>query len=208
MKNTERTQKDIARDKKVDLIIKEDLENFLIFYKDNLQNNDNNKKQKYDWSMVEQLMIKIKLDIVDIINSYLKACNEVVDSRRSIIIVNEYIKNIIHHYKYNYLNNINNDIINNKILKLFLSIKDIKIYDSIKFEIYGKLLLTLYSNELFFINDLNVIKQADKQTVTNFIKIINNSDNISLINNFTNQVFYCIIINKNYFLQLKNDIHN
>ena len=46
-------------------------------------------------------MIKIKLDIVDIINSYLKACNEVVDSRRSIIIVNEYIKNIIHHYKYN-----------------------------------------------------------------------------------------------------------
>ena len=186
MKSTERTQKDIARDKKVDLIIKEDLENFLIFYKDNLQNNDNNKKQKYDWSMVEQLMIKIKLDIVDIINSYLKACNEVVDSKRSIIIVNEYIKNIIHHYKYNYLNNINYDIIHNKILKLFLSIKDIKIYDSIKFEIYGKLLLTLYSNELFFINDLNVIKQADKQTVTNFIKIINNSDNISLINNFTN----------------------
>lgn len=178
-----KTKKDIDKEKKVNSIIKEDLENFVLFYKDK---NNGNKKIKYDWSMVEQLMIKIKLDIVDIIIGYLKACDDVVDSKKCVQVVNEYIKNIIHHYKYNYLTNKNFSSIHNKILKLYLSVKDIKIYDSIKFEIYGKLLYVLINNELFFLNDLNVLKQADEQTKNNIKKILNNTGNNILISKFIN----------------------
>ena len=183
MKKHIKTKKDIDKEKKVNSIIREDLENFILFYKD--KNNDN-KKIKYDWSMVEQLMIKIKLDIVDIIIGYLKACDDVVDSKKCVQIVNEYIKNIIYHYKYNYLTNKNFSNIHNKILKIYLSVKDIKIYDSIKFEIYGKLLYVLINNELFFLNDLNVLKQADEQTKNNIKKILNNTGNNILISKFIN----------------------
>jgi hypothetical protein len=183
MKKHIKTKKDIDKEKKVNSIIREDLENFVMFYKDK---NIDNKKIKYDWSMVEQLMIKIKLDIVDIIIGYLKACDDVVDSKKYVQIVNEYIKNIIYHYKYNYLTNKNFSNIHNKILKLYLSVKDIKIYDSIKFEIYGKLLYVLINNELFFLNDLNVLKQADEQTKNNIKKILNNTGNNILISKFIN----------------------
>ena len=183
MKKHIKTKKDIDKEKKVNSIIREDLENFVMFYKDK---NIDNKKIKYDWSMVEQLMIKIKLDIVDIIIGYLKACDDVVDSKKCVQIVNEYIKNIIYHYKYNYLTNKNFSNIHNKILKLYLSVKDIKIYDSIKFEIYGKLLYVLINNELFFLNDLNVLKQADEQTKNNIKKILNNTGNNILISKFIN----------------------
>ena len=178
-----KTKKDIDKEKKVNSIIKEDLENFVLFYTDKI---NDNKKIKYDWSMIEQLMIKIKLDIVDIILSYLKACEEVVDSKKRVIIVTEYIKNIIHHYKYNYLTNKNFNNIHNKILKIYLSVKDIKIYDSIKFDIYGKLLYVLINNQLFFLSDLNILKQADEQTRSNIIKILNNSGNDILISKFIN----------------------
>ena len=178
-----KTKKDIDKEKKVNSIIKEDLENFVLFYKDKI---NDNKKIKYDWSMIEQLMIKIKSDIVDIILGYLKACEEVVDSKKKVTVVTEYIKNIIHHYKYNYLTNKNYNNIHNKILKIYLSVKDIKVYDSIKFDIYGKLLYVLINNELFFLNDLNILKQADELTRNNIKRILNNSGNDILINKFIN----------------------
>jgi len=178
-----KTKKDIDKEKKVNSIIKEDLENFILFYKDKI---NDNKKIKYDWSMIEQLMIKIKLDIVDIIFGYLKACEEVVDSKKIVIVATEYIKNIIHHYKYNYLTNKNFNNIHNKILKIYLSVKNIKVYDSLKFNIYGKLLYVLINNELFFLSDLNILKQADEQTRNNIKKILNNSGNEILISKFIN----------------------
>ena len=178
-----KTKKDIDKEKKVNSIIKEDLENFVLFYKDKI---NDNKKIKYDWSMIEQLMIKIKLDIVDIILGYLKACEEVVDSKKIVTVATEYIKNIIYHYKYNYLTNKNFNNIHNKILKIYLSVKDIKVHDSIKFNIYGKLLYVLMNNELFFLNDLNILKQADEQTKNNIKKILNNSENDILISKFIN----------------------
>ena len=178
-----KTKKDIDKEKKVNSIIKEDLENFVLFYKDKI---NDNQKMKYDWSMIEQLMIKIKVDIVDIIIGYLKACEEVVDSKKSVAVATEYIKNIIHHYKYNYLTNKNFDNIHIKILKIYLSVKNIKIYDSIKFDIYGKLLYVLINNELFFLYDLNILKQADEQTKINIKKILNNSGNNILISKFIN----------------------
>ena len=87
--NSIKTKKEIAKEKKVNVLIKEDLENYISFY-----NRNKGKKIKYDWSMIEQLMIKIKLDIVDIINGYLISCDDLVSSKKYIVITNEYINNI------------------------------------------------------------------------------------------------------------------
>ena len=126
---------------------------------------------KYNWSMIEQLIIKIKVDIVDIINGYLLACND-LSTKKYIIISNEYIKNIIHYYKYNYLTTKNFNNIHKKILQLFFSFRSIKIYDTFKFEIIGKLLNVLLSNKLFFVNDFYIFRQADEQTKSNIKKIL------------------------------------
>ena len=164
-----KTKKEIEREKKVNLIIKEDLENYIVFSK-----NNNDEKKKYNWSMIEQLMIKIKLDIVDIINGYLIACDDLIFTKKYISITNDYIKNIILHYKYNYLTNKNFNNIHNKLLQLFLYVKDIKTYDSIKFEILGRLLNILINNNIIFANDLYIYRQADEQTKSNIRKIIIN----------------------------------
>ena len=171
--NNLKSKKEIEREKKVNIIIKEDLENYISFYKknNNKNNNNNNKKMKYNWSMIEQLIIKIKVDIVDIINGYLLACND-LSTKKYIIISNEYIKNIIHYYKYNYLTTKNFNNIHKKILQLFFSFRSIKIYDTFKFEIIGKLLNVLLSNKLFFINDFYIFRQADEQTKSNIKKIL------------------------------------
>ncbi len=169
IKKPAKTKKEIDRERKVNLIIKEDLENYLVYYK-----NKKDNKKKYNWSTIEQLMIKIKLDMIDIIEGYLKACDEVIYAKKYVIIANEYIKNIIQHYKYNYLTNKNFNNIHNKIFQLFLSINNIKIYDSIKFEILGKLLELLINNNIFFVNDLYFFRQSDEQTKSNIRKIIIN----------------------------------
>ena len=162
-----KSKKEIEQEKKANLIIKEDLENYILFYK-----NNKNKKNKYNWSMMELLIIKIKLDIVDIINGYLNACDDIINSKKYIPLVIEYINNIIHHYKYNYLTNKNFNNIHKKIIQLLLSVKYIKIYDSTKFEIMGKLLHSFLKNKLFFLNDFYIFRQADEQTKTNLKRIL------------------------------------
>jgi hypothetical protein len=169
MKNSIKSQKEINREKKINLIIKEDLENYILFYK----KRDKNKKKKYDFSMIEQIIIKIKIDIMDIINAYLKACDEINTKKENIIIMNEYIKDIIQHYRYYYLTNKNFNNIHIKLLQLLLSVKSIKIYDSIKFEILGQLLNILLNNNILFINDLYIMRKADEKTKTNIRKILN-----------------------------------
>ncbi len=173
MRGSEKTKKEMDKERKIGIIIKEDLDNYISFYKIS----EKNKKQKYNWSMIENLMIKIKSDIVDIINGYLQASEELINKKKDIIIANQYIKNIIHHYKYNYLTSKNFDSIHNKLLQLYLSIKEIKIYNSMKFEILGKLLMNLIDNKLFFINDFYVFRQADEKTKSNFKKILIYCDN-------------------------------
>ena len=174
LKEPLRSEKDMERENKIDLIIKEDLENFIIFYK---KENNKNNIMKYNYSIIEQLIIKIKLDIVDIINGCLNVCSDLIYTKKYFIIIIEYIKNIIQHYKCNYLTNINFNNIHIKVLKLFLSVNDIKIYDNIKYKILGSILYISINNSLFFINDFNIFKQANVQIKDKIKKIINNCDN-------------------------------
>ena len=126
--------------------------------------------------MIELLLIKIKLDIADIINSYLKCCEEIIIDNDYVKIGNDYIKNIIEHYKNNYLTNKNFDEIRNKIIKIFVFTKDINIDDKFKYQILWGVMKYLMNNKLFFENDFNILKQTDIENKNNIKLILKNCD--------------------------------
>ena len=126
--------------------------------------------------MIELLLIKIKLDIADILNSYLKCCEEIIIDNDYVKIGNDYIKNIIEHYKNNYLTNKNFDEIRNKIIKIFVFIKDINIDDEFKYQILWGVMKYLMNNKLFFENDFNILKQTDIENKNNIKLILKNCD--------------------------------
>ena len=164
-----KTREEIKKEKKINSILKEDFENYIIFYKNNIVNNE---VKKYDWSTIELLIIKIKLDIGDIINGYLNICEDLITEDEDVRIGNEYIANIIHHYKNSYLTKKNLEDIHNKILKTFLFIKDINIDSKFKYKILWGLLNNLINNELFYISDFDYLKQIDEDNKKNIKKIL------------------------------------
>ena len=173
-----KTKTQIQREKKLNSILKEDFENYIIYYKDNIKNNIN---KKYDWSMIELLMIKIKLDIADMIKGYLKACEDIISENEDILIGNNYISNIIKHYKNNYLTNKNFDDIHKKLLKIFIFIKEINIESDFKYKILWGIFNILINNELIIMNDFDILKQSDEENKKQIRKILDNSDDIKFI---------------------------
>ena len=168
------------KEKKINSILKEDFENYIIYYNINNINNNKNKEKKYNWSMIELLIIKIKLDIADIINSYLICCEEIINDNEQIKIGNDYIKNIIEHYKNNYLTNNNYEDIRKKILKIFAFIKDINIDKEFKYKILFGLIQHLMDYELFFKSDFNILKQTDRENENEIKKILESNYNVLL----------------------------
>jgi hypothetical protein len=166
-----KTKEQIKKEKKINSILKEDFENYIIFYKENITNNRN---KKYDWSMVELLMIKIKLDIGDIIQAYLKACEDIINGDDLILIGNDYIGNIIQHYKNYYLTDKNFEEIHFKILKTFVNLKDLNIELDFKYKALWGLVNILINNELFNIYDFGVLKQCDEENKSEIKKILEN----------------------------------
>ena len=173
LKKETKNKAQIAKEKKINAILKEDFENYIIYYN---SNTEEKTEKKYNWSMIELLLIKIKLDIADIINSYLKCCEEIIIDNDYVKIGNDYIKNIIEHYKNNYLTNKNFDEIRNKIIKIFVFIKDINIDDEFKYQILWGVMKYLMNNKLFFENDFNILKQTDIENKNNIKLILKNCD--------------------------------
>ena len=171
----EQTKQEQKKYDKITIIIKEDIENFITFYnKKNAENNGgkNDNNQKYDWSIIEQLIIKAKIDIIDIINGFLKICNEIIDNRSTLKIWNEYISQIIEHYKKSYLNEKNIKNIRIKILKILKQIDSINISNKYKFDIFGNLFYHFLIEGLFTEEDLNYFENEEQKIVIEIAKMI------------------------------------
>ena len=171
----EQTKQEQTKFNKITTIIKEDIENFVSFYNKkngeiNGGKNDNNLK--YDWSIIEQLIIKAKVDIIDIINGFLLIFNEIVDNKTSLKIFNEYISQIIEHYKNNYLNEKNIKNIRIKILKILKQIDSININNKYKFDVFGNLFYHFLIEGLFTEEDLNYFENEEQKIVIEIAKMI------------------------------------
>jgi hypothetical protein len=171
----EQTKQEQTKYNKITIIIKEDIENFISFY--NRKNGEINggksdNNLKYDWSIIEQLIIKAKVDIIDIINAFLLICNEIIDNRNTLKIWNEYISQIIEHYKNNYLNEKNIKNIRIKILKILKQIDSINISNKYKFDIFGNLFYHFLIEGLFTEEDLNYFENEEQKIVIEIAKMI------------------------------------
>ena len=171
----DKTTKQKTNEDKINSILMEDLENYLI-YSENLQKNNDklnsiSKKINYDWSMIEQLIIKIKQDLIDIINNYLNACINLVDSKEKVIYANEYIQIIIDYYIKHYLTKNNLNIVRDKLLYLIYKIEDVNIDNRFKFDILGKLFLCLMKKGLFFVSDYNLYTNCEEEIQINLAKL-------------------------------------
>ena len=166
--------KEIEKDKKIYFIIKEDLENYILFTMKNLENK-NILINNYNYSIIGQLLIKEKIDLSNLINFYLKICFDIIDSKDKIFISNDYINNIIEKYKRTYLNKNNFIQIHEDILEILIDMvinKNKKNENKYKFDIVGALFYSLLINELFFISDLNMFINCEEQYYINIAKII------------------------------------
>ena len=171
----EQTEQEQIKNDKITTIIKEDIENFISFYnrkKDEVNDNANDENKKYDWSIIEQLIIKAKVDITDIVNGFLLICNEIIDNESTLKIWNEYISQIIEHYKNNYLNENNAKNIRIKILKILSQIDIICINNKYKYEIFGNLFYHFLIEGMFTDEDLNYLENKEEKIIIEIAKMI------------------------------------
>ena len=182
MQKNNRKEIDKDKDNKIVSIIKEDLENYISFSLKNQQNNTFTISNNYNFSIIEQLLIKEKIDLSDLIEYYLKIGLETLDSKDKIIIANDYIQNIVENYKRTYINKSNFVKTHEDILELLIDIainlnkKRIKNITNIEnkflYDIIGALFYSLLINELFFVSDLNKFINCEEQVLINIAKIV------------------------------------
>ena len=206
--NNEQTEQEQIRNDKIKIILKEDIENFILFYnknknQDNTNNNIREKKSnKYDWSIIEQLIIKAKVDLIDIINCFLGISQEVIDNKDKMKIWDEYLSKIIRHYNNRYLNEKNENIIHIKLLKILGNIDNICINKKYKYEILGNLFYQFLIEEMFYEEDLNYFENEEKKIIIEIAKVIKIiivllSDNKKIANEYYNKFKNTKLFNKN-----------
>jgi len=174
-KEQKEQEQEQIKDDKITTIIKEDIENFISIYvkkKDEVNDNVNDENKKYNWSIIEQLIIKGKIDIIDIVNGFLLICNELIDNENTLKICNEYINQIIELYKNNYLNETNSKNIRIKIIKILSQIDTICTNNKYKYEIFGNLFYHFLIEGLFTEEDLNYLENNEDKIIIEIAKII------------------------------------
>ena len=185
----------LLNNEKIISILTEDLENY-IDYKNNSSNNKN-----YDWSITEQVLIKLKLTLPEIIYYYIQIAQSLIDTIKKMNFANSYILNILRYYINNYIDSRNFLEIHNKIVDLFENfVRNNDINDdenNFKYDIIGGVFYELIKNELFFVSDLNrfVIYENNEKLIINIANavryiIMYESDNCSLYEEFNNSAIF------------------
>ena len=171
---------DLEKENNIILLIKNDLENYISYLNENqifslkdLLEKDNNDdiNNNYDWSMTEELIIKEKNDLDEIIRCFIEVCIDYVQKEQNIFYCDEYIKNIINYYSAD-LSKEQSDKVRNSMIDLFLNIENICVDNFFMFEIMGYLMLLLLENYLFYTEDLDKFMKEDKNKIPKIMKVI------------------------------------
>ena len=177
-KNRENKNSDIIvnskqqNNEKIMSIISEDLENYIEYKYNSL------KSENYDWSITDQIIIKLKIKLPDIIYYYIQIAQNLIDTKEKMHFANSYIISILKNYIYNYINIHNFIKIHNEIVDLFEYL--VRINDNnddknrLKYEVTGGIFYELLKNELFFVSDLNrfIVHDNNEELIINIVKIV------------------------------------
>ena len=179
-------------------LIKNDLQNF----KNYLMNNNVTQAEKlssekiekiadeYDWEVIDNLINIKKVNLADIINYFLETCIDFIDNDSHLFFSIEYIKNIINYYLPFELEHIGK--FRQKILNIFLNVKELVIDNIFMYEIMGFILFLLLNNNAIEMNEFNIFIKKEEEIITMFAKVVKN----------------CIIFSKgekqNYFVKFRD----
>ncbi len=172
------------RDKEDSIItlLKNDIENYVSFLNDheienkkdlneyNNKNENSDINNEYDWSISEELIIKTKNELEEIIRCYIEVCIDYVTKEKTIFYCNEYIKNIINYYSVD-LNKEEAEKVHMAMNDLYLNIEDICIDNYYMLEIMGYLMFILMNNNLFFVTDFDKFMNEDKNKIIKITQV-------------------------------------
>ena len=157
------------------------IEKDIIKYKEFLNSNNINSKldlakniqlgNEFDWSSIEEILSPSNTYLSEIIRCYIEVCIDEITDSSQIYIVNDYIKNIICYYSAE-LSTREKYIIHNKMINLFLNIRDICIDNDNMKQIMGYLLFILIENKLYFIKNLNSFIGFEKEIIITMVEVV------------------------------------
>jgi hypothetical protein len=184
--DNQKNMNNINKEKEEDniiILLKNDIENYVSFLTEhnitnkqelndyNNQNENNDINNEYDWSISEELIIKTKNELEEIIRCYIEVCIDYVTKEKNIFFCNEYIKNIVNYYSLD-LTKDEIEKVHKSMNDLYLNIEDICIDNYFMLEVMGYLLLILLNNNLFYIEDLNKFINEDKDRIAKISQVI------------------------------------
>ena len=184
--DNQKNMNNINKEKEEDniiILLKNDIENYVSFLTEhnitnkqelndyNNQNENSDINNEYDWSISEELIIKTKNELEEIIRCYIEVCIDYVTKEKNIFFCNEYIKNIVNYYSLD-LTKDEIEKVHKSMNDLYLNIEDICIDNYFMLEVMGYLLLILLNNNLFYIEDLNKFINEDKDRIIKISQVI------------------------------------
>ena len=154
------------------LLIKEDMENYFNFLKNkeiDLKSNINeNIENQYNWPILKSLK---KIDLEEIIKSYINICEYLLSNYEKVICFKSYIKYIIESISFKLsLNKMRT--FHNEILQILANINNMCNQNKFMFEIIGYLLYLLIINELCDIKDINILINKEDESKIYICKVI------------------------------------
>ena len=168
---------------KIIILLKNDIENYVSFLSEhnitnkqelnnyNNQNENSDINNEYNWSISEELIIKTKNELEEIIRCYIEVCIDYVTKKKNIFFCNEYIKNIVNYYSLD-LTKDEIEKVHESMNDLYLNIEDICIDNYFMLEVMGYLLLILLNNNLYYLEDLNKFINEDKERISKISQVI------------------------------------
>ena len=153
-----------------ELMIEEDLLNYISFFTEKSPNGQvnikNNVDKSYNWKIIDELINEKNIGLEYIIDEFIQICTYTIHDENQLIISNDYIKNIIEYYSAN-LQKDAIDLIHTEMIKTFLIIDEFINNNIYMPKILGNLLFLLIDNRLYHIKYFNKYLKAEKQTQIN-----------------------------------------
>ena len=119
----------------------------------------------------QQVNLKKNIELWEIFYNYIEVCIDIINNKEKVSLGNIFIQNIINNFCTN-LSFEDNETFHDKLISLYLNIRDICIDNAYMYQIMGFLLFSLIKNKLFSFKDLNIFLTKESELIKYISKVI------------------------------------
>ena len=149
--------------------IKKDFDNFIYNSNSNEINNDMLTEiiRRYD----QQVNLKKNIELWEIFYNYIEVYIDTINNKEKVSLGNIFVQNIISNFCTN-LSFETIETLHDKLISLYLNIRDICVDNSYMYQIMGFLLFLLIKNNIFSFKDLNIFLTKESELIIYISKVI------------------------------------